>query len=215
MPELLKIQLRHDTAANWTTANPVLSLGTPGYETDTGKIKYGDGTTAWTSLAYYGTSLFAPETGSTIYATLGANSDITSLSGLTTALSIAQGGTGATTALAALTALGGAPIANPVFTGTPEAPTATAGTNTNQLATTAFVTSAVSAAGGVTSITGTDGVTPTVLSTGAITLGLSAVPNTVLAGNLISSITSGSGLTVTNPTGVGAASVTGIDGGTA
>ncbi|MFH1047631.1 MAG: hypothetical protein V1738_04980 [Patescibacteria group bacterium] len=36
----------------------------------------------------------------------GANSDITSLSGLTTALSIAQGGTGATTAGAARTALG-------------------------------------------------------------------------------------------------------------
>lgn len=36
----------------------------------------------------------------------GANSDITSLNGLTTALSIAQGGTGATTASAALAALG-------------------------------------------------------------------------------------------------------------
>ena len=39
-------------------------------------------------------------------ASKGANSDITSLSGLTTALSIAQGGTGATTAAAARTALG-------------------------------------------------------------------------------------------------------------
>ena len=39
-------------------------------------------------------------------AALGANSDITSLSGLTTAISIAQGGTGATSAGAALTALG-------------------------------------------------------------------------------------------------------------
>jgi hypothetical protein len=38
----------------------------------------------------------------------GANSDITSLSGLTTALSIAQGGTGATSASAARTALGAA-----------------------------------------------------------------------------------------------------------
>ncbi len=36
----------------------------------------------------------------------GANSDITSLSGLTTALSIAQGGTGATSAAGAVTALG-------------------------------------------------------------------------------------------------------------
>lgn len=39
----------------------------------------------------------------------GANSDITSLSGLTTALSIAQGGTGQKTAAAALSALGGVP----------------------------------------------------------------------------------------------------------
>lgn len=42
-----------------------------------------------------------------LYATLGANSNITSLSGLTTPLSVAQGGTGAATAAAALAALGG------------------------------------------------------------------------------------------------------------
>ncbi len=40
------------------------------------------------------------------YAASGVNSDITSLTGLTTALSIAQGGTGATTAAAARAALG-------------------------------------------------------------------------------------------------------------
>jgi len=47
-----KIQLRRDTAANWTSTNPVLSQGEPGLETDTNKVKYGDGTTAWTSLEY-------------------------------------------------------------------------------------------------------------------------------------------------------------------
>lgn len=41
-----------DTAANWTAANPVLDLGEAGYETDTGQKKVGDGSTAWTSLAY-------------------------------------------------------------------------------------------------------------------------------------------------------------------
>jgi hypothetical protein len=41
----------------------------------------------------------------------GANSDITSLSGLTTALSVAQGGTGGTTAAVARTALGAAALA--------------------------------------------------------------------------------------------------------
>lgn len=47
-----RIQHRRGTAAAWTTANPVLAAGEPAYETDTGKIKTGDGTTAWTSLSY-------------------------------------------------------------------------------------------------------------------------------------------------------------------
>jgi len=49
------VQLRNDTAANWTTNNPTLALGEMGIETDTKKMKVGDGTTAWTSLGYYGT----------------------------------------------------------------------------------------------------------------------------------------------------------------
>lgn len=47
-----RIQIRRDTAANWSAANPVLGQGEEGYETDTGKIKLGDGTTAWNSLGY-------------------------------------------------------------------------------------------------------------------------------------------------------------------
>ena len=46
------IKLRGDTAANWTSNNPVLALREPGVETDTAKIKIGDGVTAWTSLPY-------------------------------------------------------------------------------------------------------------------------------------------------------------------
>lgn len=46
------IQIRRDTAANWTSANPVLAQGELGVETDTDKIKIGDGSTAWTSLGY-------------------------------------------------------------------------------------------------------------------------------------------------------------------
>ena len=49
---MTKIIQRHDTAANWTTANPVLASGEMGVETDTNKFKFGDGVTAWTSLAY-------------------------------------------------------------------------------------------------------------------------------------------------------------------
>lgn len=47
-----KIQLRRDTAANWTSTNPVLSAGEIGVELDTLRLKCGDGTTAWVSLAY-------------------------------------------------------------------------------------------------------------------------------------------------------------------
>src|SRR5262245_65213363 len=47
------IQLRRDTAARWAAANPVLASGEPGLESDTGRIKFGDGTTAWSALAYF------------------------------------------------------------------------------------------------------------------------------------------------------------------
>jgi len=46
------IQIRRDTAANWTSANPILAQGELGLETDTLKIKAGDGSTAWTSASY-------------------------------------------------------------------------------------------------------------------------------------------------------------------
>ncbi|NBW09755.1 MAG: hypothetical protein EBR82_17200 [Caulobacteraceae bacterium] len=42
-----------DTAANWATANSLLSLGEFGYESDTGKLKVGNGSTRWNSLAYF------------------------------------------------------------------------------------------------------------------------------------------------------------------
>ena len=47
------IQLRRDTVANWSSANPTLAQGELGIETDTLKIKVGDGITAWSSLDYY------------------------------------------------------------------------------------------------------------------------------------------------------------------
>lgn len=46
------IQIRRDTAANWSSANPVLAQGEIGAETDTNKIKMGDGLTAWDGLDY-------------------------------------------------------------------------------------------------------------------------------------------------------------------
>jgi hypothetical protein len=49
-----EIKLRRDTAANWTSVNPTLASGEVGLETDTRKFKFGDGSTAWTSLTYVG-----------------------------------------------------------------------------------------------------------------------------------------------------------------
>lgn len=51
---MTRIQLRHDTATNWTTANPILAEGEAGVETDTNKFKIGDGVTNWNNLAYQG-----------------------------------------------------------------------------------------------------------------------------------------------------------------
>ena len=49
------IQVKRGTASAWTSANTVLTAGEIGFESDTKKMKVGDGSTAWTSLAYTGT----------------------------------------------------------------------------------------------------------------------------------------------------------------
>lgn len=46
------ILIRRDTAANWTSSNPTLAVGEIGYETDTGKLKIGNGS-AWNSITNY------------------------------------------------------------------------------------------------------------------------------------------------------------------
>lgn len=48
-----RIQIRRDTAANWTSANPTLAAGEFAMETDTRYLKLGDGSTAWADLGYY------------------------------------------------------------------------------------------------------------------------------------------------------------------
>lgn len=50
---MTQIKLRRDTAANFTSKNPVLGVGEPAYEIDTKKLKIGDGTTAYNSLDYF------------------------------------------------------------------------------------------------------------------------------------------------------------------
>ena len=49
-----RIQLKHGLAANWTKKNPVLLAGEMGIETDTLKMKVGDGTSNWSDLGYLG-----------------------------------------------------------------------------------------------------------------------------------------------------------------
>jgi hypothetical protein len=46
------VKVKRATAARWTSQNPVLAAGEIGYETDTRKMKLGDGTSSWTQLSY-------------------------------------------------------------------------------------------------------------------------------------------------------------------
>ena len=46
------LQGAQGTAAEWTQANPVLPLAAIGYESDTGRVKIGDGISDWNTLEY-------------------------------------------------------------------------------------------------------------------------------------------------------------------
>ena len=50
----MTIQLRRDTAANWSSVNPVLASGQPGYDTTNKILKIGDGSVTWSSLPQIG-----------------------------------------------------------------------------------------------------------------------------------------------------------------
>lgn len=63
-----RIKLRRDTAANWLLANPILAAGEPGLETDTGKIKYGDGVTHYADLAHAGGDILVNDKAVTVTA---------------------------------------------------------------------------------------------------------------------------------------------------
>lgn len=49
----LRFCVRRHTAADWVTSDEVLMLAEFGLETDTKKMKIGDGVTNWTSLGYW------------------------------------------------------------------------------------------------------------------------------------------------------------------
>lgn len=76
---MTQIQLRRATAASWTSVNPILALGEVGIETDTYKLKVGNGTSQWSSLAYF-VHAWADITGKpdlTSYATLTGTQTLT------------------------------------------------------------------------------------------------------------------------------------------
>jgi hypothetical protein len=72
-----KIQLRRDTSANWTSANPTLFSGEIGFETNTGKFKIGNGSSVWSDLDYFLDSsdlsaYLTTSSASSTYATIGS-----------------------------------------------------------------------------------------------------------------------------------------------
>lgn len=102
----IQIQYRNDLAANWTTANPTLLTGEIGYETDTGKAKIGNGSSAWTALGYFpanvtitsGTITGATINNSVIGGTTPAAGSFTTLNSTTGAVNATIGATTPTTA---------------------------------------------------------------------------------------------------------------------
>lgn len=49
-------QVKRGQSAAWASVNPVLKVGEPGFEIDTGRLKIGDGSTEWNALKYIGES---------------------------------------------------------------------------------------------------------------------------------------------------------------
>ncbi len=81
-----RIVLRQDTKSNWDSNNPILLSGEFGYETDTNKVKFGNGVSKWDELSYFQPGPTGPD---------GATGDISWLSAPATA-----GSTGSTGQLA-------------------------------------------------------------------------------------------------------------------
>tara|TARA_R110000765_G_scaffold180927_5_gene286868 strand:- start:142 stop:1221 length:1080 start_codon:yes stop_codon:yes gene_type:complete len=69
----VKVDIRRDSASNFTNTNPTLKAGEPAFETDTKKLKVGDGSTAWTSLAYV-TDVSLPLSGGAMTGAITTNS---------------------------------------------------------------------------------------------------------------------------------------------
>ena len=90
---LKTIQPRRGTAAEWTSANPVLAEGELGWESDTGFSKRGNGSDQWADLGYSKPDVMPSYTVSTYYGgTLGADDDTACIQATMDAANAAGGG---------------------------------------------------------------------------------------------------------------------------
>ena len=127
----VNILIRRGTAAEWTASNPILLEAEVGLETDTKKLKVGDGLTVWASLPYI---TLTPAAAASIYATIASPTFTGTVSGITKTM-VGLGSVDNTTdankpvstatqtaldlKLASATAASTyAPLASPTFTGT-------------------------------------------------------------------------------------------------
>ena len=80
-----RIQLRRDTATAWTASSPVLLAGELGLESNTGKLKVGNGSSAWSALAYV-------NSGTVFDGTLNSLADVNSAPAVEGSLLVYEGG---------------------------------------------------------------------------------------------------------------------------
>jgi hypothetical protein len=79
-----QIQLRNDTAANWSSSNPVLASGEMGVDITSGNYKIGDGATHWNSLNFSGGHDFISTVSGSLQSGINAKADtsyVSSVSG--------------------------------------------------------------------------------------------------------------------------------------
>lgn len=132
-----------NSAAGFTASNPVLGYGVTGLETDTGRIKIGDGVTPWNSLVYstaqgvlsingFTASAVSVVAGSNVtvsssqgQVTISAFGGVASVNGITGTLTVISGGGGITVAtsessivITGTTAAGGGGVAATVSVST-------------------------------------------------------------------------------------------------
>jgi hypothetical protein len=152
-----RMQQRRGTAAQWTSANPILSAGEIGFETDTGKFKIGNGSSTWSALNYYvdANSILdgAPgvlDTLNELAAAIGDDPAFfttigTDLSDHTSATTSVHGiaDTANLVTLAGNQTLTNKTLTSPTLNGSPIANTADSGDSSGRIATTLFVQQAL------------------------------------------------------------------------